>query len=265
MRKFSNKTSDYEKIIRSGRSQGRGSDFKPGLRIQDVSSHSVRYRVFLLRFNRILHLMSNAERVTALLLDWDPCVKEIREQFILEPNITLEIANELGFLHPGYTNNTINMTTDFLVTKEIPKEGLVLRAYQIKSNESDITPRVRAKLKIEESYWKIRDVKWTLVFSDKYNKTLCKNLDLLYPFRNQNYSEDFLYFLKDKVLRFQSKNMDMPFSETNSIKLFDDKIHGQYLDEAIKILIGHQMLFFNINYTLLFNINMCDITEDNHG
>jgi TnsA endonuclease N terminal len=85
-----------------GRGQGRGSDYKPGLRIQDVPSQGLVTRVNGWKTNREHHLFSKLELHYFYILDWSSIVSDIREQFPLDLDETLAIAKQLGISHPNH-------------------------------------------------------------------------------------------------------------------------------------------------------------------
>jgi hypothetical protein len=77
---------------REGRGLGRGKDYKPELRIQDVASIGLATRILGWKTGRIHHLMSKMECLFFYIVDWPPSVMDIREQFPLDPDETLAIA-----------------------------------------------------------------------------------------------------------------------------------------------------------------------------
>jgi hypothetical protein len=107
------------KWIKEGRGSGQGVNYRPWLRIQNVSSRGYVNRVPGWKTAREHHLMSNLERDVFYALEWAPDVNDIREQFPLLPlDLTLSIAEKLGVPHPKEpgTKEPIVMTTDFLIT-----------------------------------------------------------------------------------------------------------------------------------------------------
>ena len=60
-----------------------------------------------------MKFLSQGEVMTYLILRWQDNVETIYEQYALDLNETLKIANMLGYKHPH--NNSTRMTTDLLV------------------------------------------------------------------------------------------------------------------------------------------------------
>ena len=130
-RSITQKVKDRRK--KEGRGLGTGKDYKPELRIQDVSSIGLATRVLGWKTGRIHHFMSKLELRFFYSLEWPCWVVDIREQFPLDPEETLAIANELGIRQPRdpKTRETVVMTTDFVVNE---RNGIQedIRAYTVK-------------------------------------------------------------------------------------------------------------------------------------
>jgi hypothetical protein len=106
-----------ERRRKEGRGLGSGKDYKPELRIQDVASIGLATRIFGWKTERIHHFMSKLECLFFYIVDWSAGVLDIREQFPLDLNETLAIAQQSGIRHPVdvKTKEPIT-TTDFVIT-----------------------------------------------------------------------------------------------------------------------------------------------------
>ena len=211
---------DIKKIKKQGRSLGSGCDYQPGLKVSDVQSLSVRSRIFFKRFNRHIHVMSNSEKKVAMILEWDDNVIDIKEQIHLDPNKTLFIAKELGYKHPKYKNEYSLMTTDFLVTKKFKKDNSIYRAYQVKKNIEEIVnnKRVIEKLKIEKEYWYKQCIPWCIIYSDSLNEILYKNLNILYQYRNVEYSNQLKEYLHKLIHKTYKNYKNIHYNDFHVIK-----------------------------------------------
>lgn len=95
------RTSKIEKWIQDGRGSGIGADYKPWLKIQDVSSKGRSTRLKGIKTNRQHEFLSDLERNYFYLTEYSDVVIDIREQFPLLPlEETIVIADELGIKHP---------------------------------------------------------------------------------------------------------------------------------------------------------------------
>ena len=176
--------SDYETAVRQGRSQGTGSSYTPGLFVRDTASQATCTRLWSPKLGRLVQLLSHGEVNAFLQLEWLSTVIDIREQFFLDPLVTKSICKQLHLVHPNVKGRDIVMTTDFVVTRH--KEGRVyFEAYQVKRSPADLTPRTRAKLKVESLYWETQGVNWGVLYSEQFNAVQCNNLTRLHVWQGE--------------------------------------------------------------------------------
>lgn len=91
------RTSEVDKWIKEGRGSGIGADYKPWLKIQDVSSQGRSTRLKGIKTNRQHEFLSDLERNYFYLTEYSDLAVDIREQFPLLPlGETMIIADELG-------------------------------------------------------------------------------------------------------------------------------------------------------------------------
>ncbi len=118
-RKRQDRCATIKRRLKEGRGNGRGMDYKPWLRVQDVPSQGLASRVPGITTGREHHLLSNLEYDCFLVLDWEESIVDIREQYPLLPlEETLALAEEIGIRHPTYpgSDDPVVCTTDFLIT-----------------------------------------------------------------------------------------------------------------------------------------------------
>lgn len=169
------------KWLKDGRGAGNGPNYSPWLTVRDVSSKGRVHRVLGHLTQRTHHLLSDLELSTFLLLEWNPQVKDIREQYPLNVEETLEIAEELGIRHPGIAGQIHVMSSDFLVDLQQTAEGPIKRlAIQVKPLEALMDPRTLEKLQIEQCYWQRKDVDWKVVTERELPPVYVKNLAFLH-------------------------------------------------------------------------------------
>lgn len=160
-----------KKLIKEGRGQGVGPNYRGWLNIWDVPSKGRRHRIYCAKVGRELHLLSDLERQCAFAGEYMPEVVDIREQFPLLPVWeTQQIAIDLGIRHPRDpgTQHDIVMTTDQVWTLNVPG-GSVVRAINVKYSADRRDPRVIEKRTIEAEYWKRRGIE--LVDFDEHSVT----------------------------------------------------------------------------------------------
>lgn len=157
--------------LRRGRGTGEGKDYKPWLENREVNSMGTASEVIDYKTGRQVHLLSQGEVYWYYLLRWRDDVTDIREQFPLELEMTVEISRKLGFRHPY--NEKTRMTTDMLITKT---DG-TYEAYSVKTDKSVLdNARNIEKLYIEKLYWDSLQIPFHIVYKSDVNWTLVKNI-----------------------------------------------------------------------------------------
>lgn len=168
------------RYIKGGRGQGELVLYKPWLTIQDVPSRGRVHRFVGWKTSREHHLFSDLEFNYHCFCDWAENVIDIREQFPLERELTLKIAEELGINHPTdkKTNTPIVMTTDCLLTM---REGtsIVYKARTLKFENDLNDERVIEKFEIEKCYWERQGIEWAIVTEKELSTTFSSNLKFL--------------------------------------------------------------------------------------
>lgn len=135
---------------------GKGKNYKPWIRVHDISSLGKSTRRRGRKTDRTHTFFSDLEYHFFLLLEWDDSVVDIQEQYPLFPQAEIEqIADALGVKVPHIVGEKapMTMTTDFLVTTKIGKE-----AWSIKPARALEKRRTLEKLEIERIYWDRRGV-----------------------------------------------------------------------------------------------------------
>lgn len=162
---------------KKGRGSGELANYKPWLIIQDVPSSGRVHRIKGWKTSRIHHLLSDLERNYFLFLEWSDNVIDIREQYPLNREETLQIAEQMNVEHPvDPTSKTpIVMTTDFLVTLR-ENNKIVYMAKTIKPSEELEKDDVKRKFGIEENFWLSKSISWGIVTERDLPKDMIKNL-----------------------------------------------------------------------------------------
>jgi hypothetical protein len=193
------------KMKSEGRGEGRGSLYKPGLRIQDVSSHGLSTRIQGWKTQREHHFLSKLELSYFFLLEWSPLVLDVREQYPLDLEETIAIAESLGIRHPTnpYTKHPAVLTTDFLITISKAMD-LEEKARTVKPSNKLSSKRVMEKFEIERIYWKTRDVDWGIVTEKDINQVVASNVEWVHPYKNHKdlspLKESMIHRIRDVLL-----------------------------------------------------------------
>lgn len=169
--------------LSEGRGQGRLADYKPWLHIQDVPSQGLATRIKGWKTARVHHFLSQLEYHYFYLLEWSHFVVDIREQYPLDLDETLAIAEGLGIRHPAApgSRNPAVMTTDFLITL---RQGIGTSecARTVKYAKDLSSERVAEKFEIERLYWEERNIDWGIVTELDLDRTMVKNVEWIHSY-----------------------------------------------------------------------------------
>lgn len=212
------------KLLKEERGTGRGKQYKPWIKIQDVPSLGRATRLKGIKTQRQHEFLSDMERNYFYFLEYSDDVIDIREQYPLLPlEETIVIANELGINHPKHpkTGEYIVMTTDFFITKK----NNVDVARTIKQKDDLLDKRIIEKFEIERQYWKNRDIDWGIVTEDEIDKTIAQNISFIHSYYNIAEIDSFQNIghkdLEDLILEYTKRIIDTTKSIRNISSIFD--------------------------------------------
>ena len=167
-----------QKWIKEGRGQGFGNNYKPWITIRDVSSEGRSHRIFGHKCQRTHHLLSDLELAAFFLFEWNPRTIDIREQYPLDLEQTLEIAERIKIPHPKVGKYHQIMTSDFLVDTHNLKSPKF--AVQVKYSSALDDPRTIEKIEIERQYWKQQNVPFYIFTEHQVPLIVSQNIQWLY-------------------------------------------------------------------------------------
>ena len=155
------------------RGKGEGASYKPYIKTREVPSTGTGRILKDKITGRQMHLLSQAEVYTYYLLRWDDSVIDIREEYPLELDDTLKIADHLGYKHPHDRK-----TTDFLVTYQEENGTKTYKAYSVKTGrevlQNDRTVEIQ---RIEMAYWNLHGIPFEIVFKEDMNRIKVGNIE----------------------------------------------------------------------------------------
>lgn len=236
------------KRIKDGRGVGRLSNYKPWLYVNEVPSEGRSQRVYSHLTGRIHHVLSDLEFAVFLLLDHNPAVTDIREQFPLNRDDTLSISKENQLWHPSQGDVNLVMSSDFLVNSSSRTQSKF--AIQAKYSEALKDPRTVEKLEIERRYWKLKKIPWFLVTEKEIDKVVVSNIEWLYGVKGY-----FDEIITDELIRL-FENMKSYFGRYPDRKIVDickeyDKAYGHDLGYSLydlRLMCAARLITFDIRY-----------------
>jgi len=226
-----------KKRLKDGYGRGFGADYKPFLTVMDVPSSTTVSRLLSMKTQRTHHYFSFLEVSFHYILEHSQKVMDIREQFPLPLEETLEIAQQQGIAHPGLYRKfdvAFVMTTDFFIDCfDGGRTTVIARA--IKPSNYKHNKRVCEKLKLEQIYWNNRGIDWGVITEDNIPSALVKNLEwihssgLYWNFNNLTKSD--ILTVKDYLNRYIIEQC--PISTA-----------GKEIDTRLKLIPGSTMTVF---------------------
>ena len=164
--------SDISKIL-EGRCQGKGADYVGFKKANEAHSSGTASEIYDPVAKRTVDTLSTGETMLFWLLRYDERVAEIREQFMLLPDLAAEAARQLGIRTPARI-----LTTDFLVLYDDGK----LTAYSVKYSRRELDPETKKgrrairRQALEQRYWKNLGVRFRIVFTEEMDRVRAANI-----------------------------------------------------------------------------------------
>lgn len=197
--------------IKQGKGVGRGMDYKPWLKVRDVSSRGDSGMISGILIPRTYHLLTSLQKIYFYQIERLPSVVDIREQFpILEINKTFELCSFHRVKHPYKGMNPAPFTIDFVITERIGGE-LRHRAASIKAAAYASDVEALQRLKVERDWCKAKKIPWSRVDTTKFSKEVHANLRFIRSWYRHRYSpsQAFDSLFADQFLRFYTRNVPL--------------------------------------------------------
>lgn len=269
-RKYGMTSAKIRRFIKEGRGQGEGPNFKPWLNIHDFPSLGRVHRPFGWKAKRVHHLFSDIEFRHFLLLDWAEEVVDIREQFPLDFDKTLEIARMAGIPYPTDPDSgeSIVMTTDLLVVIGTGANRR-LYAWALKPAEELNDKRVIEKLEIERRYWAAKGgVQWHISTERELPMNRIRALEWISSSSDladvQEPHEGYFDELKHRLVSTLRANENSR-QKLNTICANLDEEHNAYPGAHLLIakhLVAHRVFVTNIDRKNLWDVPLHDVCVD---
>lgn len=109
----------------------------------------------------MVHLLSKLEFLTFSLFDWDESIYDIREQYPIDIETTLEAAEKAGIKHPKKGNKYHVFTTDILLDYDNIQSKQ--KAIQVKCIKDLMDKNTIQKLEIERRSFRAKGIEWQLM------------------------------------------------------------------------------------------------------
>jgi hypothetical protein len=172
-----------ENKMKDGRGQGYGKDYVPFIQASDNKTPGDGYltRTLGWKAERIHHTLSKVEYKYLMLLNWMDIVLDIREQYPLQLERTLEISEQLHIPHAHIDNVPVYQTTDFMISIQT-SNGIrdVVRTVKV---VTDLKSRTLELFEIERRYFEEQGIDWGIILESKLPSTMVRNIDWIFEGR----------------------------------------------------------------------------------
>jgi hypothetical protein len=180
------------------RGTGHGASYIPWIKSREVRGMATTAQTYDWITGRAVQCLSQAEKYFWYCLRFDAAVIDVREQFPLDPNITIELADSMGIFHPVINGEPVVMTTDFFVNYA---DG-TKKAFSVKYNDSYKTnKRTINKLKLEEAFWELNDIPFEIVVPTVKDKIMAVNLIEVLQYYDDSFVHNAIDALKHLIAR----------------------------------------------------------------
>jgi len=231
---------------------------KPGVTVQSFSSKGQMSRVYCKTTGRLHTCMSKLEHVTHVVVDQNPRIIDIKDQYTHDLRLSLEVAVALGTNHPPQKEKIKEPLTTDLLVEFIGKNGASNRIVGIyvkyvKDLRGAHNYRNAEKLQLERKSLAELGIQTFVVTEKTFDKTTLENiLWMLTVSEDQLAGEANSEYAKELLLEIH-KTPDEKLS-TSLIKLDEaqGEEHGFHLTE-VKCLLQLGLLSFELtkNFTYL--------------
>jgi hypothetical protein len=229
--------------------------YRPFLTVRKVNKVGRRHWLYCPIQQREVHLLSDGERrAYTILLNMAGNVA-VMEQYALDVDETVEIAEELGFIHPRnhVTNEAYVMTTDFVTQQLNASDGrLQSIVYTFKYFDQIYVDELRTpkpksyrtwqKFSIEKLYWNRRGVEYRVITEKDatkerfWNIQFCANTQVSNP--SANIIADFINALTETWCSNPSFNL-LTLCKLTSLRIIKTEKH---VVELFKYCVIHQLI-----------------------
>jgi hypothetical protein len=170
---------------RKHKKQGKGDKYIPGVRVQAILSKGTCVRTPGWHSKRMHHLLSLLEYSFFLMLECMKYVIEILEQWELDQEITIRLAEKMEIRHPRkpYTSVLSTMTTDFYV-KFRKGNHIWYEAFSVKPKYFLHDRRIMEELRLEAEYWRSRNTPFHVITEKEMYKIIIRNMMFIHNRRS---------------------------------------------------------------------------------
>jgi hypothetical protein len=256
-----NQSKKIKKLLKEGRGQGTGKDYKPWTTTSDYSSKGRASRIFGIKTKRIHHLQSDNQLRAFLIYEFSRKILDIRENYpLLDVMEVIDDKENVRFdkFCDKESGEQLVICTNFLLTVKEPDGGEKLIARTVK-NTSELNKKITLeKLEIERRYWEAKNINWKLITEKQLPRQVAKNIEWVREALLEDGNVD-KEELSQVLLTYLLNNMETPLKEL--LKVFD-KSEALIMGTALylfRYLIAKKEIRVNMEEKINFALKVKDI------
>lgn len=239
------------------------SSYRPFLTVNAVNKYSRRHQYFCHIQSRVIHLLSDGELYAYQGLIRAPGTTSVLEQYALDPERTVDIAEIMGIKHPANVKSGSPhiMSTDFVVSRCSKKTAYTFKYCKdlylknSKTVEPDPTKwRTWQKLAIENEFWKRQDIEYRIITERDFPKSQFYNLRRAEYAANLDFPE---HICDEFVFNFMGLWLENPFQSLENIIKRCSQIVNINLKKCVDIF--YRCVFSNkirIDHSVIFQMHL---------
>ncbi|MDD3766536.1 MAG: TnsA endonuclease N-terminal domain-containing protein, partial [Eubacteriales bacterium] len=255
----------YKRLIREGRGQGIGKEYKPWLTIHDFPSLGRVSRIFGWKTGRIHHLFSDLQTRYFYMLEWEDTVIDIREHFpLLDIEDTIKDRDDLRF--EIFTDKDSGVpyviNTNFLITLKNTNGSISYLARTVKMASDLEKKKTLERLEIERRYWIAKGIDWGIVTQKEISNVFAKNIEWVHP---SLYSYQERGFSKEEIIYMGGVLIERLEDSTHSIRKITADFDKEFNYESgtglfvFKFLVASKQIYIDMTKPIDINVANPDI------
>ncbi len=229
-------------------------EHKPGVTVQNFSSQGQMWRVYCRTTGRVHQYMSKLEYMVHVVLDLNPCVIDIKDQYPHELRVSIEQAVKLGINHiPQNSKEKVPLTTDIVVVfAGIDGAPNFTAAIYVKYLKDFVKYSIAEKLQLERESIAQTGAPLFIASEETINKTIWKSLDWMATVNIEHLEGDTTIEYATEIHEIlQDYPEEKLTTVLNQLDQQEGVPDGYYLKE-FKCLLQYGLLSFDLTKNVLF-------------
>jgi len=239
--------------VTKGLVENEAETYKSGVTVQSFSSHGQMWRVYSRTTGRVHQYFSKLEYCTHLLLDLNPNVIDIKDQYSHDLTRSLELSNKLGINHPPQmVKEKKKLTTDFVVEfSGVDGADICTVGIYVKYVKDFANFRTVEKLQLERESLAQIGVPLLISTEETIDKLIMKSIDWMLSVNTSQMEGELTFEYAEALYELLQTNPEKKLtSALNHLDHLEGAQGGFYLKE-FKCLLQYGLFSFDLTNNLL--------------